>query len=271
MHTFSVDPDKCISCGQCVGDCLASVLEMRDGNPFFARPASCIGCLHCFSICPVGAITMDGYDPNKALPMEAIPTTKSMEALIRQRRSIRHFKQENIDGDTLRRLLEIAWSAPSGVNQHLLQVSVISDMAEMNKFRTELYTMLKSMVSSGKFDNEYLLRSLGPSQEKWLSNDKILRNAPNMVVVSYAKNSATGAQDSIIYLSYFEILARTMGIGTLWCGFLYLIMQYIPELKKSLGIADDYDIGYPMLLGKPDIQYSRGFVRRGAKIQIVKS
>lgn len=270
MHTFSVDSGKCISCGQCIADCLASVLEMRDGNPFFARPDSCIGCLHCFAICPVGAITMDGYEPDKALPMAKLPSPESVEALLAQRRSIRSFKQENIDPATMNDMLEKAWSAPSGINQHLLQVSVINDMEEMNKFRTWLYDHLKNLVASGRFNNEYLMRSLGPAQEKWLQEDKVLRHAPNMVVVSYAKDAGTGSQDAIIYLSYLEMLARSKGFGTLWCGFLYLLSQFMPEMKKPLGIAEDYNIGYPMLLGKPNVHYSRGFARRGAKIHLVQ-
>lgn len=271
MHSFSVDPGKCVSCGQCVADCLASVLEMRSGNPFFARPDSCIGCLHCFAVCPVGAITLDGYDPEKAPTLEAIPTTKNMQAFIRQRRSIRSFKQENIDADTMRAMLTMAWSAPSGINQHLLQVSVIADMAEMNKFRHELYGRLGELVDAGKFDNAYMLKTLGASRQAWLQADKILRGAPHMVVAAYAKTAATGNQDAIIYLSYLEMLARTMGIGTLWCGFMYLLMKLMPELKQRLAIPDDYEVGYPMLLGRPDVHYSRGFERRGAKIHLVES
>lgn len=270
MHTFSVNPDKCISCGQCVADCLASVLEMRDGNPLFAKPESCIGCLHCFAICPVGAISMDGYEPDQEPPMEDIPAAKSVDAFIRQRRSIRSFQQENIDPGTIRNMLELAWSAPSGVNQHLLQISVIDDMAAMDKFRREVYGHLRDLVASGKFNNEYLLKSLGSSPDNWLKEDKVLRGAPHMVAVSYAKNAATGSQDAIIYLSYLEFLARSMGFATLWCGFMYLLMRFMPELKTPLGIPDDYEFGYPMLLGKTDIHYSRGFERRGAKIYVVR-
>lgn len=271
MHKFHVDPDKCISCGACVRDCLFAVLEMRDRNPFFAKPDSCIGCLHCYAVCPMGAISMDGHNTENALPMKPIPTTENMEAFIRQRRSIRSYKKENIGKDTIQNLLEMAWNAPSGENDHLLQISVIDEIAEMDAFRKEVYDLLWDFSKSGKFTNKIILDYLGPSRDAWLDEDKLFRGAPHLLMVSYAKNGATGMQDADIYLSYLEILAWTQGLGTLWSGFLYYIFKSIPELEKRLGMPDGYELGYVMVMGKPAVQYQRGFERGNANIHIVRN
>lgn len=140
MHTFKVDRQKCVSCGKCARDCPISVLEMKDGHPEFAKPESCIGCLHCYAICPVGAITFDSFNPADGLPLEALPDAKSVGAYIRQRRSIRSFESVEIPHDKLHGMLELAWSAPSGGNQHRLQVSVIDNIAEMNEFKKHIMT-----------------------------------------------------------------------------------------------------------------------------------
>lgn len=269
MHKFKVDPDKCVSCGLCVQDCLFSVLELQNGNPVFALPEKCIGCLHCYAICPQGAISMDDYNPENALPMAEIPTVDSVEAFIRQRRSIRSFKQENIGHDAMRKMLEMAWSAPSGVNQHLLHISVIDDIGQMNAFRKNVYASLVDMRKSGLLNDERLLAFLGPSPEAWLKNDVLFRGAPHMVAVSDAKKASTGHPDCFIYLSYLEMLAYANGFGALWCGLMYRLLPFLPQSLQRLGIPDGYDLGYVMLLGKPAVHYQRGLKRRNPQINFV--
>lgn len=269
MHKFKVDPDKCVSCGLCVQDCLFSVLEMQNGNPVFEQAKKCIGCLHCYAICPQGAISMDDYDPEKALPIAKIPTVENVGAFIRQRRSIRSFKQENIDHNSMRKMLEMAWSAPSGVNQHLLHVSVIDDIAQMEDFRKEVYASLADMKDAGLLTDERLLAFLGPSPDAWLKNDVLFRGAPHMVAVSDAKKASTGHQDCFIYLSYLEMLAYANGFGALWCGLMYRLLPLLPQCLKKLDIPQGYDLGYVMMLGKPAVHYSRGLERRNPQIHYV--
>lgn len=268
MHKFSVDKDKCVSCGLCVKDCLFSILELENGSPVFTQPEKCIGCLHCYAICPVGAISMDDHDPAKALPMQKIPTSEEVGAFIRQRRSIRQFKQENIGHAEMRGLLEMAWNAPSGVNQHLLQIAVIDDIVEMDAFRKYLYGEIEKIYQAGALDAR-LLAFMGPNPSEWLKNDVLFRGAPHLVAVASAKNAATGIPDCFIYLSCLEMLACAAGFGTLWCGLVYRLLKAMPQAEKFLGIQDGYETGYVMLLGKPAVHYARGFERGKANIHIV--
>lgn len=269
MHDFRLDKDKCISCGLCVRDCHFGVLRMEDGNPDFANPDRCIGCLHCFAICPEGAITMDGNDPASAPAIGKLPSPESVADFIRQRRSIRNFRHEDIDPATMRQMLELAWSAPSGINQHRLLISVIDDSSVMAAFREALYGTLAQLYKAGKLDQDYLLNLLGPDSSQWPKDDAILRGAPHLVVASAAPDAATGVADCLIYLSCLELVACSRGFGTLWCGILNAILEQMPEVAGRLGIPAENRIGYTMLLGKPALHYARGVERSGARIQIV--
>lgn len=269
MHDFRLDKDKCISCGLCVRDCHFGVLKMKDGNPDFANPDHCIGCLHCFAICPEGAITMDGNDPAKAPAIGRLPTPETVADFIRQRRSIRNFRSEDIDPATLRQMLELAWSAPSGINQHRLLISVIDDSRAMAAFKQKLYGMLAELYKAGKLDNGHLLDFLGPDSSQWLKDDIICRGAPHLVIASAEPDAATGLPDCFIYLSCLELIACSKGFGTLWCGLLNGILENMPEAAKQLGIPAENRIGYTMMLGKPALRYARGVERSGARIQIV--
>lgn len=269
MHKFLVDSEKCVSCGSCARDCPVSVLEIRNGNPVFAHPERCVGCLHCYAICPTGAITMDGLTPAMAPVAGNLPTADNVEAFIRQRRSIRSFKRENIAPETFRRMLEMAWSAPSGGNQHLLQLSVIDDLNEMDIIREKTYSTIADRMRKGTFGDKWLLAYLGASPAQWLENDVIFRGAPHFVIVSCSKSAITGIPDCFIYLSYLEMLACASGFGTLWCNILYRLPRLAPELTDLFGIPDDHEIGYAMLLGIPSVHYARGLERHDAKIHVI--
>lgn len=65
-------------------------------------------------------------------------------------------------------------------------------------------------------------------------------------------------QDSLIYLSYFELMAQSAGLGTVWCGLLYWCLRLVlPELLPRLGIPETHELGYAMLFGSPAVHYMR--------------
>ena len=273
MHNFKVDAEKCISCGLCVKDCLFQLLELQDGHPALLYPDKCIGCLHCFAICPVGAITMDDHNASDAPLITPLPSAASMEALVRQRRSIRLYKQENCAQELINKLLQLAWDAPSGVNQHLLQITVIDDMAVMAELREKLYSGLESIALRDDLSahTRRLLGILGPDMTKWRQEDRILRHAPHFTLAAYSDTAITGLPDAFIYLSYFESLAVTHGLGTLWCGYLDHCLRIMPELTNWLGIGANYKIAYPMLFGIPAEKYRRGINRAPVNINHVST
>ncbi len=54
-----IDEEKCRSCEECVENCTADVLEMKDGKPRVARPDSCQGCETCILGCEYDAIKLN--------------------------------------------------------------------------------------------------------------------------------------------------------------------------------------------------------------------
>ena len=98
---FEVDGAKCVKCGACVRDCAFGALKMADGAPRMAFPDRCMKCQHCLAVCPAGALTCDGYSPDRCVPAGPLPDESRMMNLIRQRRSIRQFKQENLPSEIM--------------------------------------------------------------------------------------------------------------------------------------------------------------------------
>ena len=78
-----------------------------------------------------------------------------------------------------------------------------------------------------------------------------------MVVVANHVDAPCSKEDAIIALSYFEMYAQSMGIGTCWCGLGDSCMKLFPELCEYMGIPEGYKPEYAMLFGPKEVNYSR--------------
>lgn len=83
------------------------------------KEAICYRCQHCFAVCPTGAISIFGLKPEESLAMTGdLPKPVQMEALLKGRRSVRRYHEENLDPEFLRKMLDVACHAPSA-RRHL--------------------------------------------------------------------------------------------------------------------------------------------------------
>ncbi len=55
IHMISVNVDKCLHCGGCVGSCPKNAIFLNDFVLEFNE--DCIDCGRCVKLCPVGALT----------------------------------------------------------------------------------------------------------------------------------------------------------------------------------------------------------------------
>ena len=141
---FSVDTDRCVSCGLCLSDCLPRALGMDgEGHPYIKDERLCMHCHHCLALCPTGAISVDGHSPDDSRRLlDAWPQPEQLEALIKGRRSVRQYRPENVDPALLRQVLDVSAHAPTGVNARKLWVGVMDDMDRMQAFREDVYARL---------------------------------------------------------------------------------------------------------------------------------
>ncbi|TLM97714.1 nitroreductase, partial [bacterium] len=101
--------------------------------------------------------------------------------------------------------------------------------------------------------------------------DVIFRGAPHFIVASAPVGALVGAPDCLIALSYFELFAHSLGVGTVWDGMAkWAINDILPQMKGRLGIPDDHAIGYAMAFGWPAVKYQRGVKRAPHKVILVK-
>ncbi len=257
---LAVDAGRCTSCGVCVRNCPQRALHM-DQIPVLDE-RHCMRCQHCLAICPTGAISFMGHAPENCLPLRGrFPDPKSLETLIRGRRSIRRFMQKNVDADELAYLLSVAAHAPTASNRRGLHLTILDNMENMEAFRKELYRRLALPEIQLRLENsprkEFF--STAPARWKERGEDPVFHHAPHCIIISNQRESGYNLPvDPVIFLTTFELMAQTCGIGTLWCGILYSCLEFfLPELRDELGIPETHAPQYAMLFGYPDVSYPR--------------
>lgn len=271
MPKIKIDREKCIRCGACIKDCITYSIESgKEGYPVvsYSGESRCIACQHCFAICPVGAITFDNNKPEKADSVN-YGNPQEILSLIKSRRSIRQFKDEEITLRELQKLKDMLPYIPTGCNFNGLHFSFIESKSAMNEIRDYVNNKVLKLISN-KFTKKYAGKFVKYKTAFENGEDIIFRGAPHMIVVSSAINAPCANVDPIIALSYIELYAQSLGLGTCWCGFAQSCFKIMPKLSKMVDIPDGYKPVYVMLLGKPAVKYQRTVIPAKFPVSEVK-
>ena len=268
MLQFVGDDAKCTRCDQCVLDCPSRIIERTGDAVPFIRPENeerCIQCQHCLAVCPSAAVSIFGRDPARSLPLAAdsFPDVEKMMTLVRGRRSVRRYRDENVDPALLQRLLAALSNAASGINRRALTFAVIDDKAVMQRFRLKALNGLAEAGKAGRVPAQfaYLMQAVPAWFEEGV--DMIFRGAPHLLVVSAAPESVCPQEDVNLALASFELMAQSAGLGTVWCGLAKMTLELLPELKETVGLTPG-QFYYTMLFGLPSFRYARTVQRDDA-------
>ncbi len=273
MLDFKIEEEKCIECSLCAQDCPVRIIVM-DPKPIILpnKEKNCLQCQHCLAICPTGALSILGKKPEDSVLVKGeIPKPQTLSRLIKTRRSVRKYKQEDLNSELIQELMDTASYAPTGHNDNAVLLSLIDKKAELEKFKAKVYASIKEAKENGNLEKQYELLSV--FQRMWESSktDIIFRDAPHLLIASAPTVDSSPEADCLITLSYFELLANTHGIGTLWNGLIkWAINDITPSLRTLIGIPESHTIGYVLLFGKPAVKYTRAIQSEGLKLNRIQ-
>jgi len=159
--------------------------------------------------------------------------------IIKQRRSIRSYKDEQIKDEELKAVLESALYAPNAGDQawHFIVVQ--------NK---DLLDRLNLAAKEAAMQHEFEdLRDLGKDEQF-----NCLYGAPTLVIVSGDEQAPIPLEaDCATATQNLLLAAESIGLGTCWIFFVLLAL-YSPqgsELRKELKIPEGYKPYYSAVLG----------------------
>ncbi len=262
MLNFSVDASRCTRCGLCAADCPSRIITQAGDDVPAIRPDQeplCIRCQHCLAICPTGAVSILGKRPEQSLPLSAdsFPEFAQMALFLRGRRSVRRYRDADVDRALIRDLLAALANVPTGVNAQKLTFAIIDSRAVMRRLRAEALAALQAAAAAGRIPARFRYLQEAPAAFAERQDDILFRGAPHALIVSAPPDAPCPGEDVVLALAYFDLLAHSARLGTVWWGMLKMILELLPELKPSFGLAPRQRHYYGMLFGIPAVHYPR--------------
>jgi nitroreductase len=164
--------------------------------------------------------------------------------LLKLRRSIRDYEAKEVPLDTVKEIIRESCLAPSSGNGQPWRFVVVNNREVIKRLSDESKRNLLA-------DIEHNPASPSRNYEGALRDESfnVFYNAPCLVFIGGSKSLLSLQVDCALAASYFMFSACERGLGTCWIGLGRFIQD--PELRKLIGMPEDYQIVAPVILGYP--------------------
>jgi nitroreductase/NAD-dependent dihydropyrimidine dehydrogenase PreA subunit len=279
---MKVDPDKCTHCGLCLRNCPFRCWEKDENDVPRMKGGEyiCFSCSNCMVACPGEAISIvepyhvtegffdTGYPPYK-LPLD--PKDKDgnpavwndVEKTVMHRRSVRNFKKDPVPEHLIRRVLEAGRFAPSAGNHQPWKFAVVTDpdfIAQMEQRCFYVFSALRPAVLS----NQAVMNIVGTVSEGFFDprvqnglrliakkENPIFLGAPCVIVLGGCERHTDPAMMTGITGQNMNLVATSLGLGCCWSSFGGAGINFIPDLKSSLGFEGPWKVETTLCVGYP--------------------
>ncbi|GEA34199.1 nitroreductase family protein [Clostridium diolis] len=262
MNNFiKVNSEKCTKCGLCVKICRGT-LVMSDLGPKVDRDL-CIECGHCVAVCPNGALdsTKTPLDNQVQIQKEKLMDSDIAATFLRSRRSIRAFQKRDVSRDIISELLNIARFAPTACNSQGLSYHVIDNHKILHEITSIIADWTEESIENGVLKNSPWVQNTVSTIAQYRNDNKdtILRDAPCLVIATVPREQKELGRDNTHFsLTYVQLYAQTLGLGTCWSGlFEYCSMAEYEPLLRLLNISKDRVVTGALLVGYPLYKFKR--------------
>lgn len=247
MKHLKINEDKCVGCGLCKEVCVRDNIEVDT----IAREleSNCFDCGQCSTLCPTNAIELIAYegqeDRIESYDMLKIPVSyDNMLQLLKQRRTVRWFKDEKISDQTFNKLMEAAYYSPN--RQNIQDVEFVVVDQRLDEFMQLVYDII-----SVKEDEFFRIKHLGDYLRNENRNPKRhpLLWEGHQLLLAFSESQT----DAVIAMTRVELMAYTMGLGGFHSLFINMaeqtdhtkLMEFFPEISKNKHMYAAFVIGVP--------------------------
>lgn len=180
--------------------------------------------------------------------------------VIRERRTTRKFKAEQIKEEELQAIIEAGTYAPSAHNKQSWNFTVIQNAELIEELNIESKNVAKN------FPDEMI--------QKMANNEKFnaFYGAPTVIIVSGDDKGMMPQVDCAAATENMLIAAEALEIGSCWNGFVSILFssEKGAEYKTKLNLPEGYTPYYAVLLGYKDVKVSNAPERKANSVQYIR-
>ena len=256
--SITVNREKCTRCGFCAEVCPSGIVRVNSDGPELTQPKACIKCGHCVAICPHAALDHSRNTLASQVDISQLPRldAETAERFLRTRRSTRVYKQEKVAAEILLKLLNIGRYAATGGNSQGTSYLVLSDADVLKNVSAKVIDWLEEQIRQ---EVAWVKPYAGMAKiYRETGYDIVLRKAPHLLLALGAAQNPIGRDNGRYALTYIELYAPSLGLGSCWAGFFEMaaFAKYQP-LLELLNIPEGKAIAGALMLGTPKYRYQR--------------
>ena len=293
----SINQDLCKACGVCGHVCprhIPVTIENDNKKITMISPERIDLCMeygHCVALCPHGAIEVESLNEEKFAPVKALDIDEDqLLLLMKQRRSIRNYKDKPVPRQIINRIIDAAHSAPTGSGRSTTGVIVIDNPKKLATFSELIYEMYEGLEKNLKNPiarfmikqkkGKKILRTLQdfvmPGMHwyiRWYregESNEIMRDCPVLMLFHSPINEPVGAENCLIAAFHAIMMAQVMGIGTCFNDIIPPACNRVPEIRKLLGLPDDHEIYASITMGYAKYKFNRIAPRKLVEVRYLE-
>ena len=274
-----ISSELCTQCMKCVADCPSDAINIESWNIDY----SCIHCSHCVAVCPEQAVQPDFGTVTSIIDHEIQP--ENFIHLTAVVRSCRRYKNKPVPEEMLQMLIENMKNYASASNKRSLKVTVVqspekiqllNDMTEKTLMKT--FKMISGKVVGGILNA--IAPNLGINQlraylKKHANRSKTMKQqicyeAP-MVLLFHGPAGKFGMvkDDAVIWATNTTHLAKTMGLGSCFIGFIVKAMEKNKTMHQTFHIPENHQVFAALTIGYPKVTYVNEVSRKAPEFELI--
>jgi ferredoxin len=287
-----VNPETCRGDGICADICPEKVLEIVDDKAatIASRAGACIKCGQCVAVCPTDSLRMPDL-PDEDFRDLGKPSLGYDQFLdfLKQRRSVRVFKERPVEQDVLDKILTAAATTPMGFPPHSTAVTVINR-------REGLDFLLKQCVKGYDAMAKALSNPIGRAmvrltagaegyhalKEKIIEvathaneqyrrdgSDLYMRGAPLLMLFHGSRWALSYEENAHLVCHHAMLAALSLGLGSTIIGMIPPVVDRSKLLRERYGIPKENRVLTSLILGYPKYKYKKSIRRDLAGVRTV--
>ena len=292
--TVHIDQDQCNNCGICGHVCPRHIPETTDRNDNKTTVISperiglCMACGHCAAVCPKHAINVAGMEQKDFGRIQELDIDgDQFLSLMKQRRSVRRYKEKQIPREMIDRIIDAVHSAPTGTGKGTTGIIVIDNsktLAALSELFYDMYEGLEKNLNNpiarfiikqrqGIKTLKTLVDFVMPGMHwyiRWFRegrSNEILRDCPALMLFHSPVYEPVGKENCVIAAFHAIMMAQIMKIGTCFNDLIPPACNRVPEIRKLIGLSSDREVYASITMGFSKYQFKRTVPRKLAEVR----